>query len=240
HLTAVPSPAGSADPSRSEVGPLKPIPETVSIGAEIFPLTPRDLRRGYRGLRGGIATEVVTESAPHPQIETLLVEDPPPTALAPRWTACSSSAPRADVVIAPPMGSHYFLCADRIDFHHDGGLDNRPTLWMPLPLRQDSAWTTDVSELGAFSELTWEAPHRVLGRARVITPAGSFENAVLIETSEPAHGDKPARAVRRTYYAANVGPVLVLVPEADGRWVADLVLESIVVPPPAAPPKSQP
>ncbi len=72
--------------------------------------------------------------------------------------------------------------------------------------------------------------------AMVLAPCAHAATVGPIEELPAAQGMGreafPVDPIGRTYYAANVGPVLVLVPEPDGRWIADLVLESIVIPPP--------
>ncbi len=74
---------------------------------------------------------------------------------------------------------------------------------------------------------TPDTRYRVLGQASVDVIAGRLPTTAVVESAPIQPGAPPAC---RVFYAANVGPVLV--PEPDGRWVADLVLESIVVPPP--------
>lgn len=210
----VPAPAGATAPSRAEVGPLDPIPDGAGMSVEMFPMVHR-IRWTYRTPADG-------SSVQRGQSMGSRARD----SLAP-----PSCSPQASLSVSQgrstTLSSRYFVCSDRIEWANTLGLVASPRLAVPLPLSQGRSWATDapavVHNPGSM-ELNREHREHVMGRTRVVTPAGSFEHTVLIETT-----DLPERPIRRTYYAANVGPVLVLVPEGD-RWVAERVLESISVP----------
>jgi hypothetical protein len=215
HRTAVPAPIGAAVPSHAEISPLEPIPNGANIGAEIFPLSPHHRMWSYVRVSSGTEVRRFTDTT-RPRDE-------------------HTSALESALILAPGLderGPRYFAHSTGIEFRFDFGLRAPAMPWMPAPIHDGSEWSSVVPELGDPELRMFGArPHRVLGRAQVVTPAGTFESAVVVETSDPARDDVTERPIRRTYYAANVGPVLVLVPEGADKWVADLVLESYSVPP---------
>ncbi len=222
------------------VGPIEAWPAPLGMGREAFPVDPIGRTRSY--VRGdGTRMWRKIRKWDYDCIKRVL-----------DGTDCYERAP-ATVAIGRDgaTGRERVLtvnaCRDRwirheLDWGDPGGewtpRDLPERIWFPfeLPRRTGLSWDDASNHVDPPRRSEESGPvkpdtrHRVLGKAFVDVYAGRFPITAVVESTPIQASAPPAR---RVFYAADVGPVLALLPEPDGRWVADRVLESIVVPAPA-------